>query len=65
MVVEDARNDVQSYIKSMITMICTGDFKQDYQNMNMLTESIYESACKMYYMSKLKSEMFKIVAKED
>ena len=49
----------------MVTLICTGDYKEDYKNMNMLTESIYESACKMYYMSKLKQEMSKMVAKED
>ena len=63
--VEDARNEVQNYLKSMITLICTGDFKEDYKNMNMLTESIYESACKMYLMSKLKLEIVKMVAKED
>jgi hypothetical protein len=49
----------------MVTLICTGDFKEDYKNMNMLAESIYESAAKMYYMSNLKSEMAKMVAKED
>ena len=49
----------------MIQLICTGNFKEDYANMLMLTDTIHERSEAMYNASKAKQETKNMIAEED
>jgi hypothetical protein len=49
--VESARDEMQEYIGQMISLICTGDPKQDKSNMKDLVNTIHERSTALFNAS--------------